>query len=65
LRFVRAVAPRPAEWLARRYRVYEQTAVMQQQAAAAAPASATDLSPEESRLYRQLITTDPAIATSA
>ncbi|OLL32998.1 hypothetical protein BTH42_03385 [Burkholderia sp. SRS-W-2-2016] len=65
LRLMRAIAPRPVEWLARRYRVYEQTAAMQEQAAAATPASATDLSPEEARLYRQLSTSNSRTTTLA
>ncbi|MCC8391804.1 FkbM family methyltransferase [Paraburkholderia sp. MMS20-SJTR3] len=65
LRLIRAIAPRPVEWLARRYRVYEQTAAMQEQAAATTPASATDLSPEEARLYRQLSTANARTTTVA
>lgn len=68
VRLVRAIAPRPVEWLARRYRVYEQTAAMQHQVpladTVASPVSATDLSHEEARLYRQLVTTNPAVAAS-
>lgn len=69
LRLVRIIAPGPVEWLARRYRVYEQTAAMQHQVPIAdtispPSVSATDLSSEEARLYRQLITTNPAVATS-
>ena len=85
IRFARAIAPGPIEWLARRYRVYEQTAAMQHQAlpvantvTAPAPpppspllppappaAITTGFSPEEARLYQQLITANPAIAASA
>ena len=63
---VRTVAPRPAEWLARRYRAYEQVAAMQYQVpvavAVTAAVTATDLSQEEARLYRQLVTANPIVA---
>ncbi|MFL9870941.1 FkbM family methyltransferase [Paraburkholderia megapolitana] len=65
---VRAIAPGPVEWLARRYRAYEQVAAMQREVPAAAsvvsPVTATDLSHEEARLYRQLVTANPGVATS-
>jgi len=68
VRLVRAIAPGPVEWLARRYRAYEQNAPMQHQVPAtdtvAAPATAIDLSHEEARLYRQLVTTNPAFKTT-
>ncbi|WP_175688787.1 FkbM family methyltransferase [Burkholderia anthina] len=70
LQLVRTIAPGPVEWLARRYRVYEQTASMQQQAPVAntaavpPPVSMSDLSPEEARLYQQLITAHSAATTS-
>ncbi|KWF84146.1 hypothetical protein WL93_20905 [Burkholderia diffusa] len=67
VRFVRAIAPRPVEWLARRYRAYEEAAVIQHHASAnvvASPvASMPDLSAEEVRLYQQLIMTNPAGTT--
>jgi len=68
IQFIRSVAPGPVEWLARRYRVYEQTASIQHQASVSSMATplaiATDLSLEEARLYRQLITNNPAVAES-
>ncbi|WP_175778414.1 FkbM family methyltransferase [Burkholderia anthina] len=69
LQLARTLAPGPTEWLARRYRAYEHAAVMQQASAATAagtvPATATDLSPEEARLYLQLTTPHPGDTTSA
>ena len=66
---IRTVAPGPVEWLARRYRVYEQTAATQHHVpvtdiAPAPPLSAADLSPEEAILYQQLITTQLVVESS-
>ncbi|MGH8783406.1 MAG: hypothetical protein ACREXZ_30565, partial [Paraburkholderia sp.] len=66
VRLVRAIAPGKVEWLARRYRAYEQVAAHQVLAASTVtpPVTATDLSHEEARLYRQLVTANPGVATS-